>query len=518
MTIRIIQRLPLFAALTAVVLCCPPTAWSAGSVGTCDESHLKTALSGGGLVTFSCTGTITLSSTIVISASTIIAGPGVTISGANTVRIFAVAPGVTLTLANLTLSGGASTSGGGAILNAAGGTVNVSYCTFTGNTATGTNGGGAILNNGTLTVTASSFGLPTGGGNTGASGGAIANLASGNLMVTQSTFANNTVNGNPGSGGAIYNLGAMGVVNSTFFANGSSTAFGGNIYSNTATTVAVSSSTITNGIGTLGANLYNAGSGGFDLTDSIVANVSSTPLTPPNCFGTITDGTGNLTWPNGDNSCGTKGIGNPNLGPLANNSGPTATMALMAGSAAIENSPASCPTGDQRGVLRPAYPCDTGAYEYTPLLIAVINTMNVQVANLPPTCNCIVNKKIVEPFHDSLAPSFWLPDGNHLNPQIGTEVFNLHEQAVQNLSDLIVDQTQLIYITTLVFVDRSLAVITMNDKGCFANPGPSVSASANGSVCAQAAAQLAAGDASAGRGAYANAIDSYQSAWQLTKP
>ncbi|SPF49953.1 exported hypothetical protein [Candidatus Sulfopaludibacter sp. SbA4] len=514
--IRAIKGLPLAAALGALVLCCPRAARSAGSVAICDESHLKSALAGGGLVTFSCSGTITLTSRIVISTSTIIAGPGVTISGANKVQLFAVASGISLTLGSLTLVSGFSSGGGGAILNA-GGSVTASYCTFNNNAAGGSSNGGAILNGGTLIVSDGSFGQPTGGGNTAASGGAIANMAGGNLNVVRSTFANNTVTGNPGYGGAIYNLGTLAVVNSTFYANGAANAFGGNIYSSNATTAAVSSSTIANGAASQGGNLYYAGTGGLVLTDSIVAYVPPNPsVTPPNCFGAITDGTGNLTWPNSDNSCGTKGIGNPMLGPLANNSGPTATMALMAGSAAIKNANASCPTGDQRGILRPAFPCDTGAYEYTPVLIAVAAPLQEPIHL--PGCNCIANKKIVEPLADSLDPRYWLPDGNHLYPQTGAQVFNLHEQAVNALSDLITDQTQLIYITTLVFVDRSLALIAMNDKGCNANSGSSVSASVTGSVCAQAAAALAAGDASASNGAYGAAIDHYQSAWQLTKP
>ena len=58
---------------------------------------------------------------------------------------------------------------------------------------------------------------------------------------------------------------------------------------------------------------------------------------------------------------------NPQLGALANNGGPTQTMALQVGSPAINgvvyNAPNGCPTTDQRGYARSSA-CDIGAYEY----------------------------------------------------------------------------------------------------------------------------------------------------------
>jgi hypothetical protein len=66
---------------------------------------------------------------------------------------------------------------------------------------------------------------------------------------------------------------------------------------------------------------------------------------------------------------------NPLLGPLANNGGPTQTMALLPGSPAIDSgNPSGCTDGlghllktDQRGDPRPNIEdtggCDRGAYE-----------------------------------------------------------------------------------------------------------------------------------------------------------
>ncbi len=94
------ERTSLIAILTAVALAAltASTSVSAGGVvGTCDETHLNTALSGGGTVTFTCgPATITVTSTKTISANTTIDGGGViTISGGNSVQVFTVNPAAT---------------------------------------------------------------------------------------------------------------------------------------------------------------------------------------------------------------------------------------------------------------------------------------------------------------------------------------------------------------------------------------------------------------------------------------
>ena len=58
---------------------------------------------------------------------------------------------------------------------------------------------------------------------------------------------------------------------------------------------------------------------------------------------------------------------NPLLGPLANNGGPTDTLALLPGSPAINaGGSAGCPATDQRGVPRPPGHCDIGAFQFVP--------------------------------------------------------------------------------------------------------------------------------------------------------
>jgi CSLREA domain-containing protein len=62
--------------------------------------------------------------------------------------------------------------------------------------------------------------------------------------------------------------------------------------------------------------------------------------------------------------------GDPKLAPLADNGGPTPTMALAPGSAAIDKVPvtgANCPPTDQRSIARPQFAaCDIGAFELAP--------------------------------------------------------------------------------------------------------------------------------------------------------
>jgi hypothetical protein len=75
-------------------------------VDVCDEGHLLAALAGGGDVLITCSGTITLTKTITITADTLIQGTGsVTISGNNQVRVFLVNAG-SLQLTSLTVANG----------------------------------------------------------------------------------------------------------------------------------------------------------------------------------------------------------------------------------------------------------------------------------------------------------------------------------------------------------------------------------------------------------------------------
>jgi hypothetical protein len=97
-----------------------------------------------------------------------------------------------------------------------------------------------------------------------------------------------------------------------------------------------------------------------------VANSSS----GSNCFGVMVDGGHNISSDGSANfsAPGSWNNTDPVLGPLADYGGPTPTMALLAGSPAIDAADAaSCPETDQRGIIRPfGAGCDIGAFESAP--------------------------------------------------------------------------------------------------------------------------------------------------------
>ena len=153
------------------------------------------------------------------------------------------------------------------------------------------------------------------------------------------------------------------VSNSTFSDN--SAGMGGGISSSGGLdrVLTVSNSTLSgNRADYNGGGIYNDYST-VTLANTIVAN---SPV-GGNCSGTIADGGGNLSYP--DITC--PGINrDPVLGPLQNNGGPTETMGLGPGSAALDaGNDATCVAPpvdnlDQRGIPRPWGPhCDIGAVE-----------------------------------------------------------------------------------------------------------------------------------------------------------
>jgi hypothetical protein len=252
--------------------------------------------------------------------------------------------------------------------------VTVSDSTFSGNIAQ--YGAGIENMYGTLIVRRSTF-----SGNGGWMGGGIYN--GGTAVVAESTFAGNS--SGSGVGGGICNeSGSLTVSNSTF--SGNSAFWGGGI-GNLHGTVAVFNSTlsgneagsgggihnaVSTGRGSLGPTGVSSGAGNDELllTGTITLKNSIVANSPrgDNCFGPITNGGANLSYP--DATC--PGVNaDPKLGVLQDNGGPTQTMDLGAGSAALDTGSnvfcAAAPVNnlDQRGVTRPqAANCDKGAVEH----------------------------------------------------------------------------------------------------------------------------------------------------------
>lgn len=281
--------------------------------------------------------------------------------------------------------------------------------------------GGGIFSTGILTVSNSDISGNTAGrggwfGGHGGNGGGI--FSSGILTVTGSTISGNSAGdggwgedqsyllngGDGGSGGGIYGLGLLTITSSTISGNSTGVAglidgaqggnkdivignegAGGGI-ATIAATVAITSSTIT-------GNTATGSGGGVHIQDvanayqamiesTIIAVNGATGTAPdlyPNTDSTLTvnhsligvaDNLGTITGNVGNLIGTTENPIDPQLGPLADNGGPTMTHALLPGSPAINAGDDSVTeTTDQRGLpfLRnDGNGVDIGAFELQP--------------------------------------------------------------------------------------------------------------------------------------------------------
>jgi CSLREA domain-containing protein len=359
--------------------------------GTCDVANctLREAVNtanntvGANTITFSLppTATITLagtqlpiiSDTLTFDGSTAV---NLSINAADQSRHFEIGSGTAVTITNLTLSFGESSSGG-AIYND-GGLLNVGLSTFLANESwDGFGGGGAIANfEGTLNISDSFFR----GNVTNGIGGAILN-DHGTVNIRNSTFLENAVLYPPvldGAGGAIANEeGILNISNSTFGGNYCQPhyrqpCFGGGI-ANFGILVLNNSTLNKNaayafGYPVKGGGIYNGA--GLQLRNTIIANSEG-----GDCFSWyFSTNINNLVE---DGSCYADFTGDPLLGSLRANGGPTRTYAPLSISLAVDKGDnATCadpPVNnlDQRGVVRPldgngdgTPNCDIGSYEY----------------------------------------------------------------------------------------------------------------------------------------------------------
>ncbi|MBK8027814.1 MAG: hypothetical protein IPK19_42180 [Chloroflexi bacterium] len=275
------------------------------------------AAPGDDTITFSVSGTIQMTSTLVVDSNITLDGPGsasLTISGGNTIRVFSMNPAVAFAIQNVTIAAGnASGSYGGGIYNP-NGTLTVNNAVFNGNMAAA---GGAIASGGTLTVSNSTFSANS---NNGLDGGAIS-TTSANATVIGSTFSGNT---SSRQSGAIDNRGTLKVINSTF-RNNSAASTGGAFYN--LGTLTITNSTFSN-------NTSSSGFSGTAITNTAVGllTLNNSLVSSSRCSGAIV----------GANNVATIGSGCPAaefdsllIGALADNGGPTPTIVLLPGSPAV---------------------------------------------------------------------------------------------------------------------------------------------------------------------------------------
>jgi len=387
-------------------------------------------LGGGNTITFSntVTGIIpVIAGDLAVNDSVNIVGPGATVlklSGNNNQRIFTLFAG-NISISGLTISDGrvvgtAGTSGlngqntgGAGVLNIGTAVTTLTSCIITNHTSiggqggpsdgTGGNGfGGAIANYATIILNQCALDANTALGGAGGGAGGMGGQGWGGGLYNEGTARfsrcsisqNNATAGSGGGGpggglgGGMYNVGIVGLTNSTIannIASGSSFDSGGGIANNGS--VSLRNCTISGNQADFGGGL----DGSADAGNTILAG--NTAGSGPD-GGTINSFDYNLIGNfAGVNISGTTThviIGqDPLLGPLADNGGLARSMALRFNSPAIDKGSSFGFTTDQRGAPRPfdfatvgnvggGDGSDIGAFELgTPLLNISGNAPNV---------------------------------------------------------------------------------------------------------------------------------------------
>jgi beta-glucanase (GH16 family) len=329
--------------------------------------HFSDTLAGQTITLLS--GPLTLGKNVTIDGS---AAPGLTLSGNNADRVFIVNAGTTATVKQLTVTKGYGFQLAGGILN--NGSLTLDHIVLTQNTmATNAGdfwqGGGGIYNGDGATLNLIDSSVTD---NQAAwSGGGVYSFFNSTTNIVRSTISGNVSND---VGGAIRSLGNMTITNSTLSGN-TSTGWHGGAFFHTDGVMNIVNSTIVNNIapaGTTGGGFvgtFTSANATLTLINTIIAgNSGSQCFYAPFGSGTVTATSlgHNLV---SDTSCFAVAsdliVGDAQIGPLANNGGPTLTHALSPGSPAIDAADdASCPATDQRGVTRPqGSHCDIGSYE-----------------------------------------------------------------------------------------------------------------------------------------------------------
>ncbi len=327
----------------------------------------------------------------------------------NSDRVFHVLTNGALSLQNVIVTGGISTSGGGGINVERNGFLDLYNATITNNSVQGilvrgggiSNAGTAHLRNGSIISNNNNYGIDNSGTLLAINSSINNNRLSGILNSEILTLINTTVSNN--TGGGIYNNdGSVALVNSTI--SGNSRDSGGGIY-NSEGVINVLNSTITNNtaVGFFGGGgIVNRSASGVNLKNSIVAGNLHTGGGELDLAGIFNGNNNNLI---GDlaGAQGTVGTGtdivnpNPKLGPLQNNGGLTLTHALLAGSPAINagnNAVIAADTEDidrdgdkteqipfdQRGLARVSgTKVDIGAFEVQSAVLPTLSINDVTV-------------------------------------------------------------------------------------------------------------------------------------------
>ena len=290
-----------------------------------------------------------------------------------------------VTLTNVRIVDNQSGTAGGGISSAA--PLTLDNDLVSGNVAT-TNGGG-IYNDAQLTIRNSTIGTMTGfsNANSAEGGGGIFDTGMHNTLIEQSAIAGNKAVG--GGGISSRSLVTMNIVNTTIGGNQATDVGAGitadgkvNLQNDT-----IAGNQAANDSTSGGAGVNAFGSGVYSFVNTLFQNnlVTGTGA-PASCgcsgssckTGVMVSGGHNLS---DDSTCFLQSAVqdqadiSTQLQALAANGGPTESMALLAGTPAVDaGDNANCPPTDQRGNMRPAdgnlrgsMQCDIGAFElFTP--------------------------------------------------------------------------------------------------------------------------------------------------------
>jgi len=374
----------------ALMTGCSDDGGTTAQVFPCTEQGIRDAVAqGGGPLTFDCGGPqiVVTEAEIVIDNDVILDGEGnLTIVGFHVPtahRVLSVLKGVKAELHRLATRTYPGYTGIAAPGLANEGTLTIHGCVISGHRPEFLFGGGAgIYNAGEMIIINSTISRNFAGHG---SGGGISNA--GTLMLVDSTVSDNGADGDGAGplGGGIYNDGEMKIINSTVSGNLTRIEFdnlGGGIVNGGWMSIINSSVSGNSADSGDAIAIYSWRSCADVYTE--IANTLIEGDCDHTTFGS------NLPWvSNGHNiespgdTCGFNQDTDQvnvtaeqlNLGPLADNGGPTMTHALGAGSVAIDQIPEldcvdadGAPlTTDQRGEPRPGGTmCDVGAFEVQP--------------------------------------------------------------------------------------------------------------------------------------------------------
>ena len=322
-----------------------------GGVGA-DTITFASALSG---ATISLNGTeLVISDELVIDARLL--ATNVTIDAHHLSRIFDItATTGDITFGGLTLTGGSTDGGGGAIISFTSGNLTLVQSTVSGNRTTGFGAyGGAVRAYGTVTITQSTVsGNSTTGDEADGGGISLGSIFHG-VNLIQSTVSGNSTAGNNAVGGGVHSRGPVTLTQSTVSGNSTAgdNADGGGIW--VLDDVTLIQSTVTDNhvlhSSSMGGGVYQGNLGNnfpFTIFGSIVAgntapaggpDVVPDPQSTLNVNYSLIGVADLLTLAGnvGNRTGSTNNPLDPQLGPLANNGGPTKTHALLPISPAID--------------------------------------------------------------------------------------------------------------------------------------------------------------------------------------